>query len=452
MKLSLKNGLVGLACCALLGLAGCKKSSSSNYNVNVNVSGLLGSSLVLQLNASYNLPVVTNGVATFSTQLSNTTAYTVTVLKPPVGPSQSCSLTNASGVIASADVTNINLVCAPVELAYLTNSAADTVVPYYIDLGAGGLSNAGPATPTGNMPVAFAVSPSGRFAYALNQTDKTLSAYLANSFNGALLSAGAAVGTGTSSVPAVLPNAVAVDPSNQYVYITDGSANSISGFTINSSNAALTCIGNNAGTCPAAPLVSGLTGASALTITKSAPSEYLFATSADGHVYAYTIIAGGALSPSGSSATGAGPVAIAATPGTGAFVYVVNATDATVSGYANNSGVLSSTGAAVTTSGTSPAAIAINPAGTFAYVVNAGSNSIIAYSISASGQLTPVGTSVTGNMPVSVSVDPKGLYVYVADRLDGTVYVYTLAANGTTGVGVPQLLGNGPVSIVTLAN
>lgn len=448
MKLSIQKLGIVLMCCSLLVLSGCKKSSSSSYSVSVNVSGLIGSGMVLQMNSAYNLAIVGNGVSTFSYQLNNTDAYFITILNPPGGPNQTCTIANANGVVASANVTNINVVCAPVEFAYLTNKGSNTVAPYVLDLSSGALSIATSPTPTGATPVAFAVSASGRYAFALNQSDMTVSSYLANSSTGLLLNSGSAVGTGTSTVPAGMPVALAVDPGNAFVYVADNTANSITGFVINSSSAALTCIGNNAGVCPAAPLVSNLPAPLALTITKSSAGEFLFATSASGNVYSYAINGSGQLTAGIAQPTGVNPVAIAAT---GTYVYVVNQTDGTVSGYTNTSGVLSTTGTAVSTGGASPVAIAINPAGTVAYVANSGSNLLSVLSISANGALTLIGTSPTGSTPVSVSVDPKGKYVYVADQADGSVFRYTIAADGTTGTGVAQSLGNSPVSIVTVA-
>jgi hypothetical protein len=86
--------------------------AQEGFTVSGTVSGLDGAGLVLQLNGANDLALANNGTFTFTAQLSNTTAYSVTVLTQPSGPSQTCTIGNASGTIAAANVSNVAVTCA----------------------------------------------------------------------------------------------------------------------------------------------------------------------------------------------------------------------------------------------------------------------------------------------------------------------------------------------------
>jgi hypothetical protein len=86
-------------------------NDSSGFSVGGTVSGLAGSGLVLQNNAGDDLAIAGNGSFTFATRLGDTEAYSVTVQTQPSDLSQTCSVTNGSGVIAGADVTNVAVNC-----------------------------------------------------------------------------------------------------------------------------------------------------------------------------------------------------------------------------------------------------------------------------------------------------------------------------------------------------
>src|SRR5262249_46790349 len=74
------------------------------------VSGLSSSgSVVLQDNGGDNLTVSANGPFTFATALASGAAYGVTVKTNPSG--QACSVSNGTGTIASANVTNVIVSC-----------------------------------------------------------------------------------------------------------------------------------------------------------------------------------------------------------------------------------------------------------------------------------------------------------------------------------------------------
>jgi trimeric autotransporter adhesin len=86
--------------------------AQEGFTVSGTVAGLDGDGMVLQLNGANDLAVANNGTFTFSAELANTTAYSVTVRTQPSGPSQTCTIGNGNGTIAAANVTNVAVTCA----------------------------------------------------------------------------------------------------------------------------------------------------------------------------------------------------------------------------------------------------------------------------------------------------------------------------------------------------
>jgi hypothetical protein len=93
------------------GGAGSQPPPPQTYSVGGSVSGLSGT-VVLQDNGGDNLSVSANGPFTFSTQLASGAAYAVSVKTNPSG--QTCSVSNGSGTVGSANVTNVAVTCTTV--------------------------------------------------------------------------------------------------------------------------------------------------------------------------------------------------------------------------------------------------------------------------------------------------------------------------------------------------
>src|SRR5262249_45116140 len=86
----------------------------------------------------------------------------------------------------------------------------------------------------------------------------------------------------------------------------------------------------------------------------------------------------------------------------------------------------------------------------FVYVANAGSNNVSAYSIGATGVLTPIAFATVTPGPTSVAAAPTGNFVYVA--AGGTVSDYSIGATGAlTVIGVTVATGNGSSSVAVAA-
>jgi Regulator of chromosome condensation (RCC1) repeat/Bacterial Ig-like domain (group 2) len=91
------------------------------HTVGGTVSGLSGT-VVLANNGGDNLAVVTNGVFTFATALAGGGAYDVSVVTQPSG--QTCAVTNGSGTVGSADVSNVAVTCLANSVTPLSNTNA----------------------------------------------------------------------------------------------------------------------------------------------------------------------------------------------------------------------------------------------------------------------------------------------------------------------------------------
>ena len=95
--------------------------TTSTYTIGGSASGIDVSGLVLQLNGGSNLAVNANGAFTFTTPIASGSTYTVTILSQPAG--RSCTLTNASGTVAAANIANVSVAC--IALPQLVLSATD---------------------------------------------------------------------------------------------------------------------------------------------------------------------------------------------------------------------------------------------------------------------------------------------------------------------------------------
>ena len=77
-------------------------------SVGGSVTGLTGT-LVLRNNGADDLTLSANGSFIFATQLAQGTTYNVTVFTQPAG--QTCAVSNATGTIGAANITNANVTC-----------------------------------------------------------------------------------------------------------------------------------------------------------------------------------------------------------------------------------------------------------------------------------------------------------------------------------------------------
>ena len=100
---------VVLASCGSVGSA----PAPPTYTIGGTVSGLSGTGLVLQANGGNNLQVSAGATNfAFTTSVASGGSYSVTVLSQPTSPSQTCVLSNGSGVVANANITSLQVTCS----------------------------------------------------------------------------------------------------------------------------------------------------------------------------------------------------------------------------------------------------------------------------------------------------------------------------------------------------
>jgi sugar lactone lactonase YvrE len=79
------------------------------FTVGGNINGLVGTGLALQVNGSVNLPMTRNTGFTLPGTLANGQTYAVTIASQP--SASVCTLSNGSGTIAKANVSNVAVNC-----------------------------------------------------------------------------------------------------------------------------------------------------------------------------------------------------------------------------------------------------------------------------------------------------------------------------------------------------
>lgn len=84
--------------------------TTDRFTVGGTVSGLVGGDLVLRNNGGDDLTINGNGQFTFATSVPNGQPYSVTIASGPI-PAQTCTITNGSGTMPAADVTNVVVTC-----------------------------------------------------------------------------------------------------------------------------------------------------------------------------------------------------------------------------------------------------------------------------------------------------------------------------------------------------
>ena len=84
---------------------------TASFSVGGTVTGLAGAGLVLENGGSDDLPVSANGSFAFAMPVDSGNTFAVTVKTQPSSPSQTCIVAGGAGVVASAPVTTVTVMC-----------------------------------------------------------------------------------------------------------------------------------------------------------------------------------------------------------------------------------------------------------------------------------------------------------------------------------------------------
>jgi trimeric autotransporter adhesin len=128
------------------------------------------------------------------------------------------------------------------QFAFATNNFAPTTglvgFTFNSTVGSGALTALAltPSEATGNAPAWVAVDPTDRFVYVSNSGDGTISGYMFSTTNGTLtpMTTGNAGGGTAFLLPGTTPSpgAIAIDPSGQFLYVTDQANSVVVAYTI----------------------------------------------------------------------------------------------------------------------------------------------------------------------------------------------------------------------------
>jgi hypothetical protein len=110
----------GLAACGGGGGSG-GAGPSTSFTIGGLVTGLNGSGLILKNNGGDDVAIAAAGPFTFGGGLQNGAAYSITVATQPSAPTQDCVVTNGSGTVRGANVTNVSVACSIVPFMVLAN-------------------------------------------------------------------------------------------------------------------------------------------------------------------------------------------------------------------------------------------------------------------------------------------------------------------------------------------
>jgi Galactose oxidase, central domain/Kelch motif len=94
-----------IACSSIPSGSGSGSGSGGPFTISVTVSGLAGSGLVLQDNATDKLTITANGTFTFASTVATGGLYAVTVQTQPSNPTQTCAVSATASGTATANVT-----------------------------------------------------------------------------------------------------------------------------------------------------------------------------------------------------------------------------------------------------------------------------------------------------------------------------------------------------------
>ncbi|MCB1192610.1 MAG: DUF1554 domain-containing protein [Leptospiraceae bacterium] len=95
--------------------------SSTQYTIGGSISGLTtpfgDGTFVIQNNSGDTLTITSDGSFTFPTAFPAGTLYNVTVVSNPQNPWQTCTVTNGTGTISTANITTVSISCVPEQYA-----------------------------------------------------------------------------------------------------------------------------------------------------------------------------------------------------------------------------------------------------------------------------------------------------------------------------------------------
>jgi len=307
----------------------------------------------------------------------------------------------------------------------------DAIVPYPLDPATGALGTPGPTGSTGRGGRAIAVAPSGRYAYGPNQLvaatglpfspPGSVQAYVLDPATGALTWNGQEVPAGLDT------RSVAVHPSGKWVYAGNYGDGSISVFAASPTDGQLT---------PVQTLYTG--GGVADIAMHPGGNFLLVARDNAGGIGVFAIDGSTGQLTQTATSTGGGAAWRLALDASGRHVFELDASGGNVGTGAVRSYLFDATTGSLTYggvagTGVNPGSIAVHPSGRFVYVGNYGmptsgtgwipNGSISVIGVDArSGNFTSNAEMTSGRASACMAADPAGRFLYFQNRGTDTTF------------------------------
>jgi 6-phosphogluconolactonase len=437
----------------------------TTYTVSAAVTGLAGSGLTLLNNGGDGKAVSANGSVTFATALANAAPYAVTVGAQPTTPSQTCTVTNGSGTVAGANVSDVAVNCATKTFAVggtvsgltgtglvLANNGADNLTvtggafTFATALASGTAYAITIATQPSNPSQNCAVSSGSGTVTTANITNIVVNCAI-NKFT-----IGGSV-SGLSGTGLQIQNnggdTLSVTQNGSFTFATSISSGANYAISVSTSpfNPIQLCtLTNGAGTVGSADVTNATLDcktqnprvAFSLNLYGGSTNVYL-TDAASGQLRLRSVIKAGTtpINFLGDKAgkflfylnqgTAQSPPNIPPIPQTSSSVsaFVLDpptgdAREVAGSPYPTSSGLPAATG------------LTLLPGDGFIYVTNSSLNNVEGFAVGATGTLTSVGSPFpTGAGPNPVTFDSAGHFAYVSNQTSSSVFVYSV--NSTSG-------------------
>ena len=455
---------------------------TNQYTISANVTGLSGSGLVLQDNATNNLPIAGTGTTPFTVKIASGSPYAVTVLTQPTNPSQTCTPTSGSGtVIAAPVVVAVNCTTNTYNVGGTVIGLTGTGLVLQDNAGDNKTINASgaftfatkvasnaayavtvltpPSTPAQKCAVngtsgsgtvtsmdvtTVIIDCSGMFVFAANPADGTagsVAAFTIDPVTGALTGvAGSPYDVSTTVAVDIAPYGLALDPSGSYLYVTNSNSASVSTYGINADGTLhVDLIG------PVSTAIAPATATNQpLSLAIDPAGPYLYVGTNDnpnGLIEGFLSTAGTLTALTGSPYTSVIATSLnvpygLAIDSTHSFLYAANIFAPDVDSYSitGGTGVLAELSASPDGTLTGPYTLATYPGGNFVYITDttAAPGTVKLVTIDATGVVTVVHSYTVGTKPQGIAIDPAGKFLYVSNTGDGRISAFKI--NASTGV------------------
>jgi 6-phosphogluconolactonase (cycloisomerase 2 family) len=347
---------------------------------------------------------------------------------------------------------------AAVGFAFVTNSGSGSVSALAMD-SSGSLSLvAGSPFPAGAGAEFLAFDSVHKFLFVSNQNANTVSAFSVNTGTGQLTAV-----PGSPFATGARPIGTAVDLAGKFVFVANQAADSISVFSIGA-NGSLSPVAGSPFTA-ANPYGLAVNAAGTILFANNFPDSQISDLNS---VSAFQIGANGALTaiagspfPTASTAGFASAIGLAVDPA-GKFLFVADHMAQTIVPF-----TISATGALTPVSAlpaaapacsvschNNPLRLAVHPNDQFLYATNVQAGTVSTFKIT-NGALSSIAEVPAGQHPFGVALDPTGQFLFAVNKVDNTISAYSV--NSLTGMLAPLSASpfsgnlNAPTDVVVIA-